>query len=177
MAGCHCLLGRQLPHSSMSAVPAAPRNWRALTCTLPTVLGPPAATAGPPSAPPSSCTSTSLRCGWWPSPATPSTPASPSTRSCCRGEQLGGVAGRVAGMVVHGRRARSRCGPMSADSNYTTWLAFHATGCTTCSRSARTTSGRRPRWTAAWCVWHSCWGRLGYTVGRLLRMVAAGPPA
>lgn len=49
--------------------------------------------AGPPSAPPSSCTSTSLRCGWWPRPGTRCTAASPSTRSCCPG--VGQVLGRA----------------------------------------------------------------------------------
>lgn len=42
---------------------------------------------GQPSVQPSSCTSMSLPCGWWPSLATPSTRVWQSTHSCWHGEQ------------------------------------------------------------------------------------------
>jgi hypothetical protein len=49
--------------------------------------------AGPASEPPSSCTSTSLPCAWWPRRGTPPTHDSRSTRSCWPG--AGGAAARV----------------------------------------------------------------------------------
>lgn len=65
----------------------------------------------------------------------------------------GGGGASNGGLPPHAGRTTANVSPGWLESAATPApAAAAAAGCTTCSRSARTTSGRRPRWTAAWCV-------------------------